>query len=79
MIILKNISDLEKEYDLFKQELKDMKHLELNRLCKEFLVNDYARRFNIDQATLVSVIAGEDNTTKELIRQTRLQRVILLI
>ena len=74
--IIKNISDLEKEYDSFKGVLKKLKREELDRLCKEFLVNDYERRFNVNQTSIISAIAGEENVNKELFRQNKEERVI---
>ena len=53
-----------------------MKTNELKRINKEFLTNDYKRRFNISQETIISAIIGENLASTELIRQLREQKVI---
>jgi hypothetical protein len=52
-----------------------MKRNELNRINKEFYTNEYQRRFNVTQEEMISALIGVDNTSNEIIRQKREQRV----
>ena len=38
---------------------------ELKRINKEFLINDYTRRFKITQESVISALIGEDLTESE--------------
>lgn len=49
---------------------------EMNRIFKEFLVNDYARRFNTTKRIVLSALLGEENVNYELSSQDREQKVI---
>lgn len=73
--VVNKIAELEKIYNKFKKELSQSRRQQLNRIGREFLVNDYARRYNVSQEVIVSAIAGEDNANSELLRQTREQKV----
>ena len=72
---LNQIKSVEKELSDLKTELILMKNNELKRINKEFLINDYNRRFNVNQETVLSAIMGEDTASTELIRQLREQKV----
>jgi hypothetical protein len=52
-----------------------MKRKELERINKEFLTNQYERRFRISQDVVVSVIVGEDHVNSEMNRQNKEQKV----
>ena len=69
------IKNIEKQLVELKIELSDIKKSELKRINKEFLINDYERRFNIDQKGLISAIIGEDYVASEYTRQLRDQKV----
>jgi hypothetical protein len=69
------IADYEKAFNFFKSEIEKEKKREINRINKEFLTNDYQRRYNITQHTLVSAIFGEDNMSFEYTRLMREQKV----
>ena len=69
-----NIKALEKELAKIKEELNAMKRKELNRINKEFLLNDYKRRFGISEETIVSAIIGEDLAGTEFLRLMREQK-----
>jgi hypothetical protein len=73
--LLNKINDTEKLYEKYKKDILIMRRNELNRLNKEYLVNDYERRFGVSLEVLISAIAGEDNKNGELIRQQREQKV----
>jgi len=75
LILMAKIADYDKAFDFFKSEIEKEKKREINRINKEFLTNDYQRRYNIPQHTLVSAIFGEDNMTVEYSRLMREQKV----
>jgi hypothetical protein len=74
--LIQKIRDLEKQHQEIKEELNELKQKELKRINKEFLINDYKRRFNVSQETVISAIIGEDNAANELIKQMRDQKVM---
>lgn len=76
---MKDISDLEVIHENFKKELIKLRREELNRIGKEFLMNDYQRRFNTSLELVISAIAGEDNKNGELLKQQREEKVFKLI
>jgi len=51
-----------------------MKKNELERVLKEFLMNDYERRFQITLDQVISALIGEDQTATEFANQSRLQK-----
>lgn len=73
--LLKSVSNMEKTYQNKKDEIKKMKRSELNRLEKEFLGNNYSRRYDVSLATIISAIAGEDYLTSELVSLSRERKV----
>jgi hypothetical protein len=76
--MIENIRELDKVYNSFKKELQAMKKNELNRLAREFLIDDYERRYGVTKQRLISTICGEDFTNAELNRQVREEKVIIL-
>lgn len=75
LILMSKIADYEKAFDYYKSEIEKQKKKEINRINKEFLTNDYQRRYNISQHALVSAIYGEDNMSQEYSRMMREQKV----
>jgi len=73
---MSKIADYEKTYEYYKAEINKQKINELNRVNKEFLTNDYKRRYGANQQVLVSAICGEDNMTQEYSRIMREQKVL---
>jgi len=51
-----------------------MKKSELDRINKEYLINDYERRFKVPHEVIISALIGEDNTSNEYARQKREQK-----
>ena len=43
----------------------------MNRLIKEFNMNDYERRFKTTRYNVISALIGEENTNMEINRQNR--------
>jgi len=61
----KAVKELQNSINDLKLKLERLKSKELKRINKEFLSNNYQRRYNITQEEVISAIVGEDNTIKE--------------
>lgn len=75
LMLMAKINENEKIYFNSKKEIQVQKRAELSRISKEFLTNDFERRYNVSQDIVVSAICGEDNMNQELSRLTREQKV----
>ncbi len=73
--LLKRIEDYEKTYNNYKIEIERQKKKEINRINKEFITNDYQRRFDANLHTLISAIYGLDNMSSEYSKLIREQKV----
>ena len=76
-MLMAKINENEKIFFNCKKEIQTKKRIELSRVSKEFLTNDFERRYNVTQDVVVSAICGEDNMNQELSRLLREQKVIL--
>jgi hypothetical protein len=61
----KAVKELQNSINDLKLKMESLKSKELKRINKEFLTNNYQRRYNITQEEVISAIVGEDNTIKE--------------
>lgn len=73
--LLKEIKILEKSEEEISNEIKTLKRNELNRVNREFLLNEYGRRFNVTQESVISALIGEDYTENEFNSLKREQNV----
>lgn len=73
--LMSKISEYEKVYNMYRAEIQTQKKRELNRISKEYLTNDYERRYNVPQEIVISAICGEDNMNAETSRLIREQKV----
>jgi hypothetical protein len=78
LMLMAKINENENIYDKCRKEIQTLKKIELSRISKEFLTNDFERRYNVSQDIVVSAICGEDNMNTELLRLRREEKVILL-
>jgi hypothetical protein len=69
------IKELEAEETELKNTIANLKRNEMDRIFKEFLFHDYERRFNTKKEIIISALIGEENTIKEIGRQSRERRV----
>jgi hypothetical protein len=72
---MSKVVDYEKALNYYKTEIEIQKKREIKRINKEFLTNDYQRRYNISQHTLVSAIYGEEKMSSEYNKLLRDQNV----
>jgi hypothetical protein len=73
--IINTLSFLEAQENKLRIILEKMKKDELNRLSKEFITNDYERRFKTTRHQVISAMIGEDNTMHEITKIQRDQKV----
>ena len=59
------------------KEIRLMKEREMERITKEFMSNDYAKRFQISQEFVIGTLIGEDNKHAEMLRQQKRKKEIL--
>ena len=62
----KKVEKLEEEIKLIENEIESLKNNELKRINKEFLYNEYERRFNIKYNYLISSLFGLNNNEEIL-------------
>lgn len=74
-VIIKEIQRLEKSDEEITKDMCKLKNFELNRINKEFLIKDYARRFNVTQEKVISALIGEDLTQHEFTNLKKEQNV----
>lgn len=72
---LKEIKEIQASINDLKLKMERLRSKELQRINKEFLINDYQRRFNVTQEEVISAIVGEDNTMKEYAKLLKDQKV----
>jgi hypothetical protein len=73
--LIYKMEDYEKTFSNYKLEIEKQKKIEINRINKEFITNDYQRRFNANLHMIISAIYGEDNMSIEYSRLIREQKV----
>ena len=78
-MLMAKINENERIFYSCKKEIQTQKRVELSRISKEFLTNDFQRRYNVNQDVVVASICGEDNMNQEISRLMREQKVILFI
>ena len=76
--LISKIKALEENLKIRKREISKNKGDQLSRINKEFMLNDYQRRFKVNQEVLISAIVGKDHLKSEKERQIREQRVYLI-
>jgi len=75
LFFMKTLKMLEDKLTEVRNEMSIVKKNEMNRISKEFLLNDYVRRFNTTEEIVIGALIGEDHLGKELNRQQREMKV----
>lgn len=68
------IYKLEKEKNDLIKEMRKLKENEMTRVTKEYIDNNYEKRFNVSQNEVISALIGEDNKDKEYYKQSVLKK-----
>lgn len=74
-VVFKELFEIDKKLAIIKNNMTTLKKNEMNRLMREFNLNDYERRFKTTKFTVVSALIGEENTIMEIHRQNRENKV----
>ena len=69
LFFMKTLNMLEAKHNSIKNEIKQKKQIEIDRIFKEFFLNEYTRRFNTTEEIVISALIGEDNINKEMNRK----------
>ena len=64
-------NNIEKRYNQLKNKMKKMKAEELERIGKEFLLNNYQKRFKVHQEVVLAAIVGEDKAKSTYANQLK--------
>ena len=75
--IIDVIAEFEKNEKSLKEIGENLKALQMNRLFKEFILNDYEKRFCTNKKLVISALIGEEQMQQELLRQAREEKVKL--
>jgi hypothetical protein len=70
-IIFKELFEIDNKMVIMKNNMSNLRRNEMNRLIKEFNMNDYERRFKTTRHKVISALIGEENTSMEMNRQNR--------
>lgn len=60
---------IERTYSELKNKMRIMKKDQLDRIGKEFLFNNYEKRFKVSQEVVLGAIVGEDKAKSALANQ----------
>eukprot|EP00347_Sterkiella_histriomuscorum_P004311 403360932 len=72
-LVEQEIQSLEKRYNQLKQKMRKIKQEALERIGKEFLLNNYSKRFKVNQEVVLSAIVGEDKAKETMSLQLKKQ------
>ena len=76
--IIDKIEEYENQEKNLREASEHLKSSQMNRLFKEFTLNDYEKRFITNKNAVVSALIGEDQMHHELLRQAREEKVLIL-
>ena len=68
---------MEDQFRKVKKIMGEMKTSLLEKINKEFLFNEYERRFNIKLEQLLLAIVGEESLNSEMAKQNLMKRVLI--
>lgn len=71
------INKLEQDKNDIVKEMVQLKENEMRRITKEYIDNDYEKRFNVLQDDVISALIGEENKDKEYYKQTIIRKEFL--
>ena len=70
----KIMDKLEKMAEKIEKEIDTMKQNEMVRITKEFVENDYEKRFQVSHDIIISALIGEDHKRNEFKRQQKVKK-----
>lgn len=69
------VKKLEATVEIAENEIKRLNELEMIRITKEFIENDYEKRFQTTQDIVIGALIGEENKKTEYIKQEKVKKV----
>ena len=72
--IIQKISDLAAQSSEIEYEIIQMKRKELNRLFKEFFINDYQNKFHVVIETVIGALVGENKRDHEMVKYAKMKK-----
>ena len=72
--IIQKISDLAAQSSEIEYEIIKMKRKELNRLFKEFFINDYQNKFHVVIETVIGALVGENKRDHEMVKYAKMKK-----
>lgn len=69
------VKKLEATVEISENEIKHLNEQEMIRITKEFLENDYEKRFQTTQDIVIGALIGEENKKTEFIKQEKVKKV----
>ena len=72
-----NIEQLKQMLFQMEREFNESKRVEIARISKEFLNNDYSRKYNVNIDTVFAALCGEEGKNKELVSYTKMKQDIV--
>ena len=58
--MMNDLDQLERKHQHLKKEISHKRKKEMNRICKEFMDNDYEKRFDVSQEVVFAALVGEN-------------------
>jgi hypothetical protein len=77
--IIDKIGEYEKQEKNLREVCENLKSTQMNRLFKEFILNDYEKRFITTKNSVISALLGEEQMHHELLRQAREEKVYCIL
>lgn len=71
-----HIEQLKQMLFQMEKEFSENKRMEIARISKEFLNNDYSRKYNVKIETVFAALCGEEGKNKELVSYTKMKQDI---
>ena len=72
-----HIEQLKQMLFQMEKEFSESKRIEIARISKEFLNNDYSRKYNVKIETVFAALCGEEGKNKELVSYTKMKQDIV--
>ena len=68
------LQELEEKMEKNRTLIKDLKQNEMNRISREFIANNYEKRFGVPQKTVILALIGENGSKTEFERQIKIKK-----
>ena len=73
---MNTINDLKKRKEEIELEIVELKNKEMERIFKEYLYNNYEKKYHVDIEIIIGALIGESRKEKELLKFHRMEKDI---